>query len=75
MRAAPVSSGRALPGRPHCPRLAARHRGVVAGLILVDARHEDLVPVLPETFRVRAAELMPDHVERCSNADDAVRKP
>jgi pimeloyl-ACP methyl ester carboxylesterase len=29
---------------------AARHRTDVVGLILVDARHEDLMPVLPESF-------------------------
>jgi pimeloyl-ACP methyl ester carboxylesterase len=52
---------------------AARHRSDVVGLILVDARHEDLMPVLPESFRGRLAELVPYDFERGYESDEAVR--
>jgi pimeloyl-ACP methyl ester carboxylesterase len=52
---------------------AARHPGIVLGLILVDARHEDLYPELPESFLARLAELLPDDAERASRADEIVR--
>jgi pimeloyl-ACP methyl ester carboxylesterase len=36
---------------------AARHPADVMGMILVDARHEDLYPGLPQPFLARLAEL------------------
>jgi pimeloyl-ACP methyl ester carboxylesterase len=52
---------------------AARHRAGVAGMILVDARHEDLFPELPESFLARLTELVPDDTRRASRADAIVR--
>jgi pimeloyl-ACP methyl ester carboxylesterase len=54
--------------------LAARHPADVAGLILVDARPEDLYPELPEAFLARLAELAPDDAQRASHADEIVRQ-
>lgn len=54
--------------------LAARHPADVVGVILVDARHEDLFPVLPESFLTRLAELAPDDTDRASRADAVVRE-
>jgi pimeloyl-ACP methyl ester carboxylesterase len=48
---------------------AARHRADVVGMILVDARHEDLDPELPKSFLTRLAELAPDASARASHAD------
>jgi pimeloyl-ACP methyl ester carboxylesterase len=52
---------------------AARHPADVIGMILVDARHEDLFPALPPSFRVRLAELLPEDAERGSAADALIR--
>jgi pimeloyl-ACP methyl ester carboxylesterase len=52
---------------------AARHRADVVGMILVDARHEDLYPELPKSFLTRLAELAPDASARASHADAVVR--
>jgi pimeloyl-ACP methyl ester carboxylesterase len=52
---------------------AARHRADVVGMILVDARHEDLYPELPKSFLMRLAELRPDNVDRASHADVVTR--
>jgi pimeloyl-ACP methyl ester carboxylesterase len=53
---------------------AARHRADVAGLILVDARHEDLFAHLPEAFLSRLAELAPRDTEQARYADELVRR-
>ncbi len=52
----------------------ARHLGDVLGMVLVDARHEDLYPVLPKSFLARLAELVPDGSERANRADAIVRE-
>jgi pimeloyl-ACP methyl ester carboxylesterase len=52
---------------------AARHPADVTGVILVDARHEDLFPVLPPSFRVRLAELVPGDAEQAVAADALIR--
>jgi pimeloyl-ACP methyl ester carboxylesterase len=52
---------------------AAQHPADVIGMILVDARHEDLFPTLPEAFRVRLAELVPEDAERGTAADALIR--
>jgi pimeloyl-ACP methyl ester carboxylesterase len=52
---------------------AARHPAEVVGMILVDARHEDLFPELPESFLARLAELAPDDADRADRADAIVR--
>jgi pimeloyl-ACP methyl ester carboxylesterase len=52
---------------------AARHPAEVAGMILVDARHEDLFPELPASFLARLAELAPDDADRANRADAIVR--
>lgn len=52
---------------------AARHPADVIGMILVDARHEDLFPTLPRAFRVRLAELVPEDAEQASAADGLIR--
>jgi pimeloyl-ACP methyl ester carboxylesterase len=53
---------------------AARHPVDVAGMILVDARHEDLFSQLPEAFLDRLAELVPDDFESGLRADETVRE-
>ncbi len=50
---------------------AARHPADVAGMILVDARHEDLFPELPESFLRRLKELVPG--DAADRADAIVR--
>lgn len=52
---------------------AAAHPAELLGMILVDARHEDLYPVLPRSFLARLAELVPDDAERAGRADALVR--
>jgi pimeloyl-ACP methyl ester carboxylesterase len=53
---------------------AARHRADVAGLILVDARHEDLYARLPAAFLTRLAEWAPRDTEQARHADELVRR-
>jgi pimeloyl-ACP methyl ester carboxylesterase len=53
---------------------AARHRADVAGLILVDVRHEDLYAHLPEAFLARLAEMAPRDTEQARCADELVRR-
>jgi pimeloyl-ACP methyl ester carboxylesterase len=53
---------------------AARHRADVAGLVLVDARHEDLFADLPEAFLARLAEWAPRDTEQARSADEVVRR-
>jgi pimeloyl-ACP methyl ester carboxylesterase len=52
---------------------AARHPADVIGMILVDTRHEDLYPKLPQSFLARLAELLPEDSERASRADAVIR--
>jgi len=52
---------------------AARHLADVVGMILVDARHEDLFPELPESFLTRLKELVPDDTEGANRVDVIVR--
>jgi len=52
---------------------AARRPAEVVGMILVDARHEDLFPELPGSFLARLAELAPDDAGRAGRADAIVR--
>jgi pimeloyl-ACP methyl ester carboxylesterase len=77
LRAAPVPPPYLLVGHSlggHIVRaFAARHPAEVAGLILVDVRHEDLYPRLPPVFLTRLAELAPYDSERAREADALVR--
>jgi pimeloyl-ACP methyl ester carboxylesterase len=52
---------------------AARHPGDVVGMVLADARPEDLFPELPALFLTRLAELAPEDAERARRADALVR--
>jgi pimeloyl-ACP methyl ester carboxylesterase len=52
---------------------AARHPDELIGVILVDARQEDLYPNLPRSFLERLAELLPEDAERASRADALIR--
>lgn len=51
----------------------ARHQADVTGMILVDARHEDLFPKLPQPFLARVAALRPEDTERANSADAVIR--
>jgi pimeloyl-ACP methyl ester carboxylesterase len=52
----------------------ARHPAEVLGLVLVDARHEDMFPVLPQPFLDRLAELAPYDYDQAYPADEIVRR-
>jgi pimeloyl-ACP methyl ester carboxylesterase len=52
---------------------ADRHRREVVGMVLVDARHEDLYPTLPRAFLARLAELLPEDSARANQADGLIR--
>ncbi|HEX5114825.1 MAG TPA: hypothetical protein VFW65_06480 [Pseudonocardiaceae bacterium] len=52
---------------------AAAHRADVAGLVLVDVRHEELYAKLPDTFLARLAEWSPRDTEQACHADELVR--
>jgi pimeloyl-ACP methyl ester carboxylesterase len=52
---------------------ADRHRREVVGMILVDARHEDLYPALPPAFLSALAGLLPEDTARASQADGIIR--
>lgn len=77
LRAGPVPPPYLLVGHSlggHIVRaFADRHRADVTGLILVDARHEDLYPVLPPAFLAALTEFVPDSGERAGQADALVR--
>lgn len=67
-----VLAGHSLGG--HIVRaFAARHPGDVAGMVLVDVRHEDAFGQLPESFLARLAELAPRDTEQARRADELVR--
>jgi pimeloyl-ACP methyl ester carboxylesterase len=42
-------------------------------MILIDTRHEDLYPTLPESFLARLAELSPESTQRARSADALIR--
>jgi pimeloyl-ACP methyl ester carboxylesterase len=77
LRAGPVSPPYLLVGHSlggHVVRtFAARHLADVMGMVLLDARHEDLYRELPQPFLVRLAELVPDGAERANRADASIR--
>lgn len=52
---------------------ATRHPAEVMGLVLVDARHEDMFAALPQPFLERLAELVPYDYEQGYAADELVR--
>lgn len=52
---------------------AARHPGDVAGMVLVDARHQRWGEMLPDLFHARLRELDPDNTEQALHADEIVR--
>jgi pimeloyl-ACP methyl ester carboxylesterase len=52
---------------------AARHPGEVAGMVLVDARHQRWREMLPDFFHARLRELGPYDAEQALHADEVVR--
>jgi pimeloyl-ACP methyl ester carboxylesterase len=77
LRAGPVPPPYLLVGHSlggHVVRaFAAHHPGDLSGMILVDARHEDLYPKLPPSFLTRLTELAPEDTERAHAADVLIR--
>jgi pimeloyl-ACP methyl ester carboxylesterase len=52
---------------------AARHPGEVAGMVLVDARHQRWREMLPDFFHARLRDLGPYDTEQALHADEVVR--
>lgn len=52
---------------------AAAHPGEVAGMVLVDARQEDLYPQLPAAFLTRLAEAHPRETAQATRGDEIIR--